>query len=212
MIRSLSNGQKAALIVNECQIGLLDPQYAMFPQLAQQAAERNMIANIVELVHAFRAAGLPVFFTPAVLRPDMADKKVNSLISAMSSKSATMIEGSPLADHMPGLEPTAADYVIQRGAGLIAMLGTSLDLTLRRLGVETLVFTGPSTNVAMPGNCIAAVEFGYHVVVPEDCIAGSDPDAHKVIVDNTLRMVATITDRASVIEAIGARAPAANKA
>lgn len=202
MIRSLSGGQKAALIVNECQIGLLDARYAMFPALAEEAAKRNMIANIVELVHAFRAARLPVFFTPAILRPDLADKKMNSLISAMSSKSATLIEGTPLVAHMPGLEPTPADYIIQRGAGLIAMLGTSLDLTLRRLGVETVVLTGPSTNVAMPGNAIAAVEFGYHVVIPEDCIAGADPVAHQVIVDHTLRMVATITDRASVIAAI----------
>ena len=67
---------------------------------------------------------------------------------------------------------------------------------------ETVVLTGISTNVAIPGFTISAVEFGYHVVIPEDCIAGGDPVAHKVIVEHQLRMLATITDHQSVIAAI----------
>ena len=55
-------------------------------------------------------------------------------------------------------------FVIQRGAGLIAFHGSALDLTLRRMGVETVVITGVSTNVAIAGMTIAAVEFGYHAV------------------------------------------------
>lgn len=203
MIRSLSNGQKAALIVNECQVGLLQAEYSMFPALANQATSRNIVSNIADIVKAFRAKGLPIFFTPALQRADMIDKKINSLISAMSAKAGNLIEGTPQAAFSPGLEPEPNDFVIQRGSGLIATLGTSLDLTLRRMGVETLVVTGVSTNVAIPGITISAVEFGYHVVIPEDCIAGSDPEVHKVIVENQLRMMATITDRHAVIAAIG---------
>lgn len=202
MIRSLSKGQKAALIVNECQVGLLEPKLSMFPALGEQAAARNMVANIAEVVKAFRARGFPIFFTPALQRKDMADKKINSLISAMSAKTGNLIEGTPEAAFSPGLEPEADDFVIQRGSGLIATLGTSLDLTLRRMDVETLVVTGVSTNVAIPGITISAVEFGYHVVIPEDCIAGADPDAHRTIIEHQLRMMATITDRQSVIAAI----------
>jgi nicotinamidase-related amidase len=203
MIRSLSAGQKAALIVNECQVGLLDPSLSMFPALGEQVAARNMVANIAEVVKAFRAKGLPIFFTPALQRRDMIDKKINSMISALSAKAKNLIEGTPEAAFSPGLEPEENDFVIQRGSGLIATLGTSLDLTLRRMGIETLVVTGVSTNVAIPGITISAVEFGYHVVIPEDCIAGADPEAHKVIIEHQLRMMATITDRHSVIAAIG---------
>ena len=39
-------------------------------------------------------------------------------------------------------------------------------------------------------------------MIPEDCIAGADPDAHKTIIEHQLRMMATITDRQSVIAAI----------
>lgn len=203
MIKSLMNGQKPALIINEMQVGLLDAKKSIFPALAEIAAERNIVANIAELIAAFRARGHPIFYTPAINRADMADKKINTLIAAMSAKMRNMLDGSPEVEHPPAIAPTSADFVIDRGDNLIAFHGTSLDLTLRRLGVETVVITGISTNIAVTGLTIAAVEFGYHAVIPEDCIAGADREAHRVIVEHQLRMLATITDKDAVIAAIG---------
>jgi nicotinamidase-related amidase len=203
MIKSLANGQKAALIINEVQVGLLDRERSIFPALAEIAAERRIVANIAELIAAFRAKGHPIFYTPAINRADMADKKINTLIAAMSAKLRNMQQGSPEVAHPPEIAPTEADFVIQRGNNLIAFHGTTLDLTLRRMGVETVVITGISTNVAITGLTMAAVEFGYHAVIPEDCIAGADREAHRIIVEHQLRMLATITDKDAVIAALG---------
>ena len=202
MIKSLASGQKPALIINECQIGLLDPARSIFPALAEIAAERNIIANIAELIAVFRAKGHPIFYTPAINRRDMADKKINTLIAAMSAKLRNMQEGSPDVEHPPEIAPTPADFVIHRGGNLIAFHGTSLDLALRRMGVETVVLTGISTNVAIAGMTMAAVEFGYHAVIPEDCIAGADREAHRIIVEHQLRMLATVTSKDEVIAAL----------
>jgi nicotinamidase-related amidase len=203
MIKSLANGQKPALIINEVQVGLLDPERSIFPALAEIAAERNIVAHIADLIAAFRAKGHPIFYTPATNRADMADKKINTLISALSAKVRNMVEGSPDVEHPPEIAPTADDFIVQRGAGLIAFHGTSLDLTLRRMGVETVVITGISTNVAITGMTMAAVENGYHAVIPEDCIAAADREAHRVIVEHQLRMLATITSKDDVIAALG---------
>jgi nicotinamidase-related amidase len=200
MIKSLANGQKPALIINEVQVGLLDPKRSIFPALAEIATERNIVANIAALI---RAKGHPIFYTPAINRVDMADKKINTLIAAMSAKLHNMQEGTPEVEHPPEIAPTAADFVIQRGDNLIAFHGTTLDLTLRRMGVETVVLTGISTNVAIAGMTMAAVELGYHAVIPEDCIAAADRDAHRIIVEHQLRMLATITSKDEVIAALG---------
>lgn len=199
MIRSLAGGQKAALIVNECQLGIIDPAHAQFPALAEQVQASGMVGNIAALIAAFRARGFPVVFTPAALRPDMADKLPNTMISAISRKARIMVAGSAAVRHPPELEPLDTDFVIQRGASLIAFHGTTLDLTLRRLKVETVVVTGVSTNVGIPGIAMAAGDFGYSVVIPEDCIAGGDPATHRVIVDQQLRMLATVTTKDEVI-------------
>jgi nicotinamidase-related amidase len=49
------------------------------------------------------------------------------------------------------------------------------------------------------------VENGYHVVIPEDCIAGSSDEAHRVIVNEQLRMLATITTKDEVIATLEGR-------
>jgi nicotinamidase-related amidase len=203
MIRSLSNGQKPALIVNECQLGVIDARYTNFPGLAEQVDSRGVIPLIAGLAAAFRAKGLPVIHTPVMHRPDFADIGANSLINALTLKHRRMAKGSPETDYVDALRPLAGDFVVERSAGLIAFNATSLNATLRRLGVETVVLTGVSTNLAMPGNTLTAVDLGYHVVIPEDCIAGADAATHKLIIENQLRLVATITTAAEVVAAIG---------
>jgi nicotinamidase-related amidase len=203
MVRGLESGKRPALIVNECQVGVVDPAHSMFPALANQVVARNIIPRIARLADAFRERGLPVVHTPVLHRPDFADMTANSLIGSLSLKGRTMVKGSPEAAYSPGLEPQAQDFVVERSAGLIAFNATSLDVTLRRLGVQTVVLTGVSANVAMPGNTMAAVDLGYQVVLPEDCIAGSDPETHAVIFREQLRMLATVTTAEEVLAALG---------
>ena len=203
MVRGLESGRKPALIVNECQIGIVDPAYATFPALAQQVVARGILPRIEKLVKAFRAKGLPVIHTPVIHRADFADMAPNSLISSHSLKGRSMAAGSPEAGYAPGLEPQPQDFEVVRSAGLIAFNATNLDATLRRLDVQTVVLCGVSTNVAMPGNTMTAVDLGYRVVLPEDCIAGSDAETHATIFREQLRMLATITTAEDVIAALG---------
>ena len=193
---------KPALLINEMQKFVVDPAYAGFPALAKQVEERGIAAKISALADAFRKAGAPVFHAPVRGRQDRADVKANSLIAAMSLKGTPLPPGDPRQDYVAGCEAKEGDFEIERTSGLIAMLGTQLDTLMRRMGIETVVVTGVSTNVGVPGNVITAEEMGYHVLVPEDCIAGSDPDTHRAIVDNQLRMVARIVESEDIIAAL----------
>ena len=58
------------------------------------------------------------------------------------------------------------------------------------------------SKLAIPGAAIAGSDLGYNIVVVEDCIAGSDADTHRVIVENQLRMVARIASADEVKAAI----------
>lgn len=200
-IRSLSKGQKVALLVNECQRGLVDPELSFMPGLPDEATKRNMVPNIQKLLAHFRKQKLPVLHLPFIFRPDKADVIVNSLLMAISVKNTRMVKGCPEADYAIGLEPVEGEFELLRTANLIAFNMIDVDVLLRRLGIETIVLTGISTNVAIAGNTMAAVDAGYNVVIPEDCIAGGDPEVHRVIVDNQLRLLATITDSDAVIAA-----------
>jgi hypothetical protein len=49
MVRGLDQAEHAALVVCECQRGVLDSSMAIFPGLAEQAEQRGMLANIARL-------------------------------------------------------------------------------------------------------------------------------------------------------------------
>lgn len=197
---------RAALLVSECQNGIVAPGGGGFAGLVDQVARRGILPRIAALAAAFRAAGLPVFHLTIAHRPDFADVKPNSLLAAMARKHRTVVAGTAEAEIVPELAPHAADFVMQRSSGLIGLNGNALDAMLRRMGVETLVLAGVSTNVAVTGCAMAAADLGYHAIVAEDCTAASDPTVHEVIVAHQLRMVARVhaaQDIAAALTATG---------
>lgn len=195
---------KPALIIHEMQKFVVDPAYAGFPALAQQVVERGIARKISALASAFRKAGAPVFHTPARGRPDRADIKVNTLIAAMSMKGTPLPADHPAQAYVEGCEFHDGDFEIARSSGMTAMVGTQLDTLMRRMGIETVVVTGVSVNVGVAGNVMVASELGYHVLVPDDCVAASDEATHRAIVDNQMRMIARVVQSEDIIAALDA--------
>src|ERR1700739_3438145 len=179
--------QSAALVISECQRGILDLTASVTPALAAQAAERGIVARIAELASAFRAAGLPVVHCHIAHRPDLAGVRPNSLLGALSIKNRTLIAGTPDVLPPPELVPQAGDHVSIRATGLTAFYGTDLDATLRLRSVETVVLTGGSTDVAIPGLGLGAVKRGYYVRIPADCVAGTSAKTYEFIIGGALR-------------------------
>jgi nicotinamidase-related amidase len=194
-----------ALIINEGQRGVIDPAISFLPAIAQHVVERGVVERIVAVADAFRRHGFPVFHTPVVHRPDYRDMKANSLLAAKSCKQRTLIDGTDEAGYIDALAPQEGDFEIRRTSGFIAMCATQVDALLRRMDISTIVLVGVSTNVAIPGNAIVASELGYHVVVPEDCIAASDQKAHQAIIEYQLQMIARMVSSVNLIAALDER-------
>jgi nicotinamidase-related amidase len=201
---ALSLPSRSALLISECQRGILDPAFGAFAGLAEQAGSRGIVPRIAVLAAAFRTAGMPVFHLTVAHRPDFADVKANSLLSALARKHGTVLAGSPQAQVVGELAPAPQDFVVERSSGLVGFLGTSLDAILRRMEIGSVVIAGVSTNVAVTGCAIVAADLGYHVVVAEDCTAASDAATHQVIVRDQLRMVARVSGSIEIAAALRA--------
>jgi nicotinamidase-related amidase len=202
MLRGFDKGRKVALLISECQRGVVDPALTPFPGLAEQAAERGIIPKIAALAEAFRAHGSPVFHVHVALSPDFADLVTNNVIFANSKKANHMTIGSVEAESVPGLPVEPGDILHSRRFSLVAFHGTDLDTCLRNRGIDTVVICGVSTNVAVSGMALAATDLGYQVIVPEDCIAGASADSHAFLVRNTLPLYASLTDGETVKAAL----------
>jgi nicotinamidase-related amidase len=207
-VRGLDKGERAALVINECQNNMVNHEFAGNAGLAGEIQRRNVIANIAALATACREAGVLVVHSTIVPRRDGVGTIANSLLLGSLVKKGTVVEGSPGAEIHPELTPDERDFVLTRVHGLSPFHNTELEPVLRSWGATTVMITGVSTNVGVPGACLEAVNRGFNVVVPEDCTAGAWQEAHEFQVTHTLPLLATVTSSADVIEVLGSRSAA----
>lgn len=205
-LRGLDAGERPALIIHECQVGMVDPERAANAPLAAHASSRGVIPNIAALAAHCRELGIPVIHSTIEPREDYVGTERASLLLGLFVKRNAVVAGRPAAEIHPDLAPEEGDIRIRRVHGLTPFHGTELEWYLRERRVETVILTGVSTDVGIPGAALEAVNRGFRAVVPEDCIAGSSAQAHDWQIANSIPLLATVTDAESVKATLSASA------
>jgi biuret amidohydrolase len=183
---------RAAVVTSEIQNGVIGERAAL-PALAE-AARHTMVPAIIRLVRAARAAGVEVVHCTFERRVDGKGSSSNAgLFHGVDRSPVKLLPGSQEVKVVAeiGVEPT--DLLLTRTHGLNPMAGTDLDPVLRNLGVSTVIVAGVSVNVAVTNLVMDAVNHGYDVVLPRDAVCGVPADYADAIIDNTLRLLATLT-------------------
>jgi nicotinamidase-related amidase len=189
-LADLAGPRHSAVLVMEMQRGVVG-DLAGFPELAEACAERDVVRNAARVATAARAAGVPVVQCTAAFRADRAGSHTDNapFIRRLLRDPAHMLEGTPAIEVVPELsDPT--DLESRRHHGFSPFTGTSLDQTLRSLGVRTVVAVGVSLNLGVPGLCLEAVNLGYRVVAVTDAMAGIPADYADAVLTHTISLLA----------------------
>lgn len=202
MVRGLSKSEHAALLIIECQRGVLEPGLAPFAGLVEQVGSRGIVPRIAMLAQTFRACGKPVIHLHVAHRPDYSDLPVTSMITGLSVKHGRMRVGTVEVEPVPELVPQKGDIVHARTFSLVAFNGTDLNAMLHNMGVQTIVLAGVSTNVAVSGCAVCGSDLGFQVVVAEDCIAAASAEMHTMMVQQLLPLYATVSSSQEIQEAL----------
>ena len=100
---------------------------------------------------------------------------------------------------MPELGPAPTDRVISKHHGIVLLASSGVHETLRELGVDEIVLTGVSANLAIPSLAFEAVGLAYRVTVPRDAIAGVPSAYAEDMLKHTLSLIARLTTVDDVI-------------
>ncbi|HVA02648.1 MAG TPA: cysteine hydrolase family protein [Acidimicrobiales bacterium] len=191
----------AAVLTMEIQRGVVG-DLSSFPELAAAAAETGLVANTARLLGAARAAGVPVVHCTAGFRRDRRGSPANApLIAAMLRRPEHLVDGTAAVELVPELGAEPTDLVSHRSHGVSPFTGTTLDPTLRALGVSTVVATGVSLNLGIIGLAIEAVNLGYRVVVASDAVCGVPREYADELTRHTLSLVAKLATTGEVAHA-----------
>ncbi|GAA5054538.1 nicotinamidase-related amidase [Thermocatellispora tengchongensis] len=198
-LRELVAAGESAVLVMEMQRGVVG-DLARFPELREVCARRNVAGHAAVLLEAARAAGVPVVHCTAAFRADRAGTHVGGspFLTVLLRDPGHMLEGTPAVEVIPGLS-AAGDLESRRHHGFSPFTGTSLDMTLRSLGVRTVVAAGVSLNLGVPGLVLEAVNLGYRAVVVTDAVAGVPEEYGHAVLDHTIPL---LTARATAAEVV----------
>lgn len=112
----------------------------------------------------------------------------------------------------PGFEPQGDEPLVRKSVNA-AFIGTDLDLRLRRLGVDTVVLFGISTDMCVSTSVRVGANMGYRVLLVEDACDCFDlpdgaggtiaaRDVHRIHVATLRHEFATVVTTTDVLAAL----------
>jgi nicotinamidase-related amidase len=188
MLRSLNDAleidpQRTAVITIDCQRSHLDLAVATMPVAPQAAA--SLVASTARLLRVARGCGMSVVHVlsqnrilpkgqmEAMCNPFWAavDRSRHSLIPDRESNlSRHNLVGTVQTQLMPELGPEPGDVLVDRKRRLSIYRDTDLDLTLRELGVDTVVLVGVDTSTSVLCAAFESLNRDLRTIVVSDCV------------------------------------------
>ncbi|VXB62824.1 isochorismatase family cysteine hydrolase [Aeromicrobium sp. 9AM] len=169
---------------------------------ATHAAEQNLVPNIVRLRDAADATGVPVVFVqhrrPHGIRPY---GQISSLFREIADD-PDLQPGSAGLAMLPELQVEEGDIVIEKQRAS-AFTGTELDITLRAMGIDTILLTGAWTNLSVESTARYATDIGYAAVVASDGTASESAPWHEIALTGGLSAVASVATVSEIVAALG---------
>jgi nicotinamidase-related amidase len=197
-LRGILEPAHTAVLVIECQEGVLGEDSPV-PDLARSVREGPLVPTLSGFLGVARAAGARVYH--CTVEAGASDSLANSPLGAR-----TRGRGGVAGAILPELGPDPRDVVAPRDHGLTVFHETGLDALLRSAGIRTVVLTGVSVNIAITGAAIEAVNRGFTVVIPNDCVAGFPPSFASDALRFSLRNLAYLSTADAIRETWGVSA------
>jgi nicotinamidase-related amidase len=178
-----------AVLCVECQNGVLGSD-SVLPALADDCG--GLITDIGRLLDAARTAGVHVVH--ATYEGALGAQPVGTarIWRALAPATADWVPRSTATQIIPELlAPT--DLVLARHHGLFPTVDSELLPVLRGLGVNTVVLTGVSLNLALPHTAGNLTQAGFQVVVPRDAVGGTPASYAEQVLTHTMALLGKIT-------------------
>jgi nicotinamidase-related amidase len=174
--------EKTAIVLIEPQNDFLSEGGTMYAYIKDQLAERNVIANLQNLLNEARGKVAKIFYVPfhsfeegfpELKKGGPAYEGLRGIEIDMEADWGTgaWLRGTPGPEIIDELTPQKGDIIVEGKKTLDAFHSTALDYLLRANEIEYVAFTGFHTNWCVESSARSAYDKGYRVLVIGDCTA-----------------------------------------
>jgi len=186
--------KKTALIVVDMQKYQVEKEYGAYKSLDNiipgfleyfvKEVEEKVTPNLRKLIDFCHDAEITVIYTKySSFMPDGSDfsksiKFLNNIAKTRLGEVAFPYIKHPSSDIIDKLKPEERDFVIQKNTSG-TFISTRLDSFLRNMEIETVLVSGVVTNFCVHSTAREASDYGFQVVILDDCCSAWSPDIHQ---------------------------------
>lgn len=153
---------------------IIDMQKDFFQKPNLIKKQRELIANINELILKARKEDIPIIWVRQEHEADLSDAPLYFRKNNIHS----VIRGTKGAALIEGLKPGQTDYEIIKKR-YSAFLKTNLEKILKKIKVDTLIITGINTMSCIRTTATDAYQLDYNLLIPRECVYGHDIEQHE---------------------------------
>lgn len=168
-----------ALVVIDVQNGFVS-KGGSYDQLGMNLSHyQEAMPKISQLIALCRDAGIPIFYTQAVREQSGIDllTKVHKILPKSREerirRKPICVRGTWDAEIVDEIKPAPADHVVVKRRDS-AFHDTEINVWMKSLGVDTMVFCGIDTSICVEASLRDAFNNGYDVVLISDATASGN--------------------------------------
>jgi nicotinamidase-related amidase len=180
---------------------VMDYQNDTLGKFMAPADSTEILSVLPKLLAAARSADMSVIYVIVSFRPGYPEVSPrNSIFSVIAQNGLLQADRAGTQIH-PAVAPIEGEpVVIKHRVG--AFGGTDLQTILQSRAIETLVLAGVSTSGVVLSTLRQAFDLDYRILVPGDCCADPDREAHDMLLSRVFPKQATVTPAALLCDAL----------
>ena len=184
-------GLRPALLLVDLIKGFTDPDCAL------GSAADDVVAANLQLLHAFRARKLPIFFTTVVYTDESQAQVFRARVPALN----LLQPDSKWVEIDDRLQPEPGEPIIKK-QWPSGFFKTTLDQKLKSLHVDSLVVTGLTTSGCVRATAVDGLQNDYKVVIPAEAVGDRNLQAHQANLFDLHAKYADVSSLENVLEMI----------
>jgi len=193
---------RTAVLVIDMQVDFASPD-GVLGAFIDMGVVQPALAAAETLVAQARAAGVPVVFVGLSTTPETDSAAWNERLRRRGGDpdvDAALCRAGQVGSEFYGPKPAPGELVVHK-TRYSGFVGTDLDMQLTKMGVDTLVVAGLTTECCVDSTVRDAFDLDYHVFVAADACAAYEADIHAASLKVMELNSAILTDTAAIADA-----------
>lgn len=183
-------GVRPAVVVVDLTYGFTDPGYATGTDLD------GVVTSTRDLIDQARSVGAPVIFTTIAF--DAGEVETRTWLRKATGM-ANLLHGTRMVEIDERLAPGDTEHVVVK-SGASAFFGTALAAYLAAKQTDTVIVTGATTSGCVRATAVDAVQSGFSVLVPRDCVGDRAQDPHEASLFDIQEKYGDVIDSADALD------------